>query len=266
MSKKNGKFAKKKKRSGKGLWIAVCILLVLLAVVIGMLFMFPGDESPVPATEAETSGEQMQQSTGESETEPPAAPEIENAVNLGYGIYVTDIGSYTGIYMEDGTDAVVSGVLMMVVQNNGEQDIQYSEITMNIGEEQAIFSVTTLPVGESMVLLEQNRMTWDETVDYSGILPKVEHIAYFQEPLSTLEEQLEVQIIDGAINVTNISGEDITGTIAVYYKNAAADLLYGGITYRISIEGGLPSGEIRQVMTNHASDTGSRIMFVTIAQ
>ena len=72
--------------------------------------------------------------------------------------------------------------------------------------------------------------------------------------------------MDGAVNVTNISGEDIEGNIVVYYKNAAKDLYYGGITYRITIEGGLKADEIRQVMTNHASDTGSRIMFVTIGQ
>jgi len=52
----------------------------------------------------------------------------------------------------------------------------------------------------------------------------------------------------------------------VYYKNAAQDIYYGGITYRITIEGGLKAGEIRQTMTKHASDTGSKIMFVTTSQ
>ena len=67
-----------------------------------------------------------------------------------------------------------------------------------------------------------------------------------------------------AINITNISGEDIPGTISVYYKNSAADIYYGGITCRIQIQGGLKADEICQVMTKHASDTGSRILFVTV--
>lgn len=268
MSKKKttGKFTAKKKKSGKGLITALIIAAILLAAFAALfLFQTPDKQADqIPGEPAETTGTV---SRPEVETTLPAPlTEVKNSVNLGYGIYVTDIGPYTGMYMEDGTDEIVSGVLMLVVQNNGEQDIQYAEITMDIGEEQASFSVTTLPVGESMVLLEKNRMAWDETVDYSAILPKVENIAYFQEPISTLEEQLKIQIVDGAINVTNISEEDITGTITIYYKNAAADLLYGGITYRISMEGGLTSGEIRQVMTNHASDTGSRIMFATIVQ
>jgi hypothetical protein len=50
----------------------------------------------------------------------------------------------------------------------------------------------------------------------------------------------------------------------IYYKNSASDLYYGGITYRIRIEGGLAAGEIRQAMGNHLSESGSAVMFVTI--
>jgi len=48
------------------------------------------------------------------------------------------------------------------------------------------------------------------------------------------------------------------------YKNAAADLYYGGITYRVRIEGGIKAGEIKQLMAGHFSETGSKIMFVTV--
>ena len=99
-----------------------------------------------------------------------------------------------------------------------------------------------------------------------SVLPMISNIAYFQEPLNAMEDDLKIGIVDGAINVTNISGEDIPGAITVYYKNAAADIYYGGITYRIQVQGGLKADEIRQVMTNHASDTGSKILFVTISE
>ena len=266
MSKNNGKYASKKKKSGKGLWIAVCVLLILLAAAVGMLFLLPEEETEPPASETQQIGETSQPTTAESEIETAPATEAETEVNLGYGITVTDIGKYTGMFMEDGTDEVLSNILMLVVENKGEQDIQYAQITMELGEQTARFKATTLPVGQRMVLLEQSRMQWDGTLDYSQIYPVVENIAYFQEPISLHEDKLKLGIVDGAINVTNISGEDIPGTISVYYKNAAQDIYYGGITYRITIEGGLKADEIRQVMTNHASDTGSRILFVTIAQ
>lgn len=258
--KRTGKYETKKKTSGKG-WILLVVAAAAALLLVAVLFL-QSDDKPEEAPAA-----QPTETTAATETvtEPSITVE-ENSVNLGYGIYVTDIGSYTGMYMEDGSDEILSGILMMIVKNDGDQDIQYARITMDMGETQAVFTATTIPVGESMVLLEQNKMTWDEAVDYSAILPKVETIAYFQEDPSTHPEDLKIQIIDGAINVTNISGEDIAGKITVYYKNAAEDLLYGGITYSVSIEGGLKADEIRQIMTNHASDTGSRIMFVTIAE
>ena len=107
-------------------------------------------------------------------------------------------------------------------------------------------------------------MLWNAAEAYDQVTS--ENVAFFSEEPTLQEEKLKFQIMDGAINVTNISGEDIGGNIVVYYKNAAQNLYYGGITYRITIEGGLKADEIRQVMTNHASDTGSEIMFVTIAQ
>ena len=47
------------------------------------------------------------------------------------------------------------------------------------------------------------------------------------------------------LNVPNISDEDIPGDVVVYYKHASADMLYGGITYRVTISGGIKAGESR---------------------
>lgn len=267
MSKKKtaGKFAAKKKKTNKGLVaVLVIVALLLLALAVLMLLGMPDSGSEPAETRAQTATETQAPDIAQTQPLPAAAPLEESAVNLGYGLYATDMGSYTGTYMEDGTDEIVSGVLMLVVENAGEEDIQYAEITMDFGEKQAAFDLTTLPAGAKVVLLEKNRMQWDDSMDDGTVVPMVQHVAYFQEPISTMEEKLKIGIVDGAINVTNISGEDIPGTISVYYKNAAADIYYGGITYRIQIQGGLKADEIRQVMTNHASDTGSKILFVTI--
>ena len=269
MSKKNtGKFAGKKKKSNKGLvTVLVIVLLLLVALVTVMLLSLREKEQAPVETEAAVIETQMQETEAAVQTEAPAtapAPtELQN-FDLGYGLKVTDIGGYTGMYMEDGTDEVVSGVLMLVVENTGEQDIQYAEITMDFEGQQAQFSLTTLPVGSRIVLLEKNRLQWEDSMDDGYVLPVMDNVAPFLEPMSTMEDKLKIGIVDGAINVTNISGEDIPGTISVYYKNAAADIYYGGITYRIQIKDGLKADEIRQVMTNHASDTGSQIMFVTV--
>lgn len=184
----------------------------------------------------------------------------ETSINLGSGMRITEVGKYTGIYMEDGSDELVSGLMMIAVKNEGEDAIQYAEIKMPVGDEEAFFSVSTLTPGSTAILLEQNRM---EYVNAEYTTAVAENVAVFEEPISLYEDKLKFQILDGAINVTNISGEDISGDIVIYYKNSAADVFYGGITYRVRIEGGLEKDEMKQIMANHFSKSGSTIMFVT---
>ena len=81
--------------------------------------------------------------------------------------------------------------------------------------------------------------------------------------MSIHADVLKLQGLDGALNITNISGEDITGDIVIYYKNSSSDMYYGGITYRVRLEGGLKDGEIRQIMSDHYSTSGSEVLFVT---
>lgn len=181
-------------------------------------------------------------------------------INLGTGMYITSVGKYVGVYMEDGSNEKVSDVLMITVQNKGEEAIQYAEIIMPAGKEDAYFTLSTLTPGSTMILLEQNRMNYADE-DYTTAI--AQNVVVFSEELSFCKEQVEIQILDGVINVSNISGGDIDGDIVVYYKNSAEDVFYGGITYRARIEGGLQKGEIRQIMAGHCSKNGSTIMFVT---
>lgn len=184
-------------------------------------------------------------------------------VSLPHGLVLQDIGSYTGLYMEDGSDEVLSRILMITVRNDGEKTVQYAEIMLSGETETAHFSLTTLPPGQSAVLLEQNRMAYDGGREVTQI--EVDHVALFPEEPTLQEDKLKLQPMNGMLNVTNISGEDISGDIMVYYKNASADMLYGGITYRVSIPGGLKAGETRQTPAGHLSERGSRLMFTTIS-
>lgn len=197
-----------------------------------------------------------------TELVPVITEEEDSATYLDRYLQIFDVGSYTGVYMEDGSDEVVTGVLMLVVNNYSQTDIQYAEITLPTENGDAKFTLSTLPAGESCVLLELNRMQFSGKEDPTKAV--TDNMAIFSDPLSLMEDQLELQILNGAMNVTNISGTDITGDIAIYYKNAAADLYYGGITYRVRLEGGLKADEIRQIMASHFSDTGSKVMFVTV--
>lgn len=264
MSKKKtgGKFAAKKKKTRKVLKILLVIVSLLLVALVAMLLILSNRETP----QEDTQDTEIPTSNVIEATEAeslPTTPTMDNKVNLGYGIQVIDMGSYTGMYMEDGTDEIVSGILMLVVENTGEQDIQYAEITIDFGTQQAMFNLTTLPAGAKMVLLEKNRMQWEDSWKGSTAIPMASNVAYFLEPISKMEEKLSIGTMDGTINVANISGEDIPGNIVIYYKNVAGELFYGGITYRITIEGGLKAEEIRQIMSAHFHADSSEIVMVS---
>lgn len=261
---------KSKKTSGKNTvkWVIIALeIVVLLAALLiwWALDYSEGLETPEETTQAPTG---TTAPTGTEVIPQVTVPEPvledvrDTEAYLGDGLKIINVASYTGAFVEDGSNEIVSGVLMLVVTNTGDDAIQYAEITLPTDAGDAKFTLSTLPVGESVVLLEQNRMAYTGNEDAAKAVS--DNVAFFSEPLELCQEQLKLQILNGAINVTNISGEDISGDIVIYYKNAAADLYYGGITYRIRIEGGIRAGEIKQLMASHFDQAGSKVMFITL--
>lgn len=232
----------------------------LLATLIAVVMLVPVFTACVKAPDADSN---VNSENTQNESVNNESVNDENQVaNLDKDMEVTSIGSYTGIYMEDGTDEVVSDVLMIIVKNVGDKTVQYGEITMTAGDASAKFVMSTLPAGKSVVLLEQSRLEYNKKTDYTNI--GSDNVAFFPEEPSKMEDTVKVQILDGVINVTNISDKNIDGEIIIYYKNSATDLYYGGITYRSRVTGGLAKGETRQIAGGHASKTGSALMFVQI--
>ena len=228
-------------------------ILALLMVAVLSAAMFTACKKD-PASSDVTSQPENEQ-TESSENKP-------EGISLGEELYVTGMGGYTGMYMEDGSNGIVSDVLMLMVTNNGEKTVQYAEISMPAGEEEAKFTLSTLPAGATVVLLEQSHMIYDGETEYAD--PVAQRVAFFSEEPSLMEDTFRLQVLDGVMNVTNISDADIEGEIVIYYKNKSAGIYYGGITYRSRIQGGLAAGEIRQMTGGHISQSGTEVMFVTV--
>ena len=265
------KHKKKKNNAGRIAAIMVLLLVVCAAVVVIQNRSDEGEaesgaqteQSGVEASDVVQSGfnqTDQQDDQTESGIDGETAEEA-GAFNLGYGLEITRIEKYAGVYYEAGDDRKVDGVLMIEVTNNGDDYIQYAEITLTGDSGTASFSLSTLYPGESMVVLEKDMKAYSEHITYTSA--EVSNVALFSEVPSLCEDKLQIQQLDGAINVINISEEAIDGEIVIYYKNYIDGLLHGGITYRIRISDGLEAGEIRQIMADHFSGTESRIMFVT---
>ena len=107
-------------------------------------------------------------------------------------------------------------------------------------------------------------MEYRDDVDYMSLSAKCENLALFDRELSLHEDKLKIQTLDGALNITNVSGADIQQDIVLCYKGWQNGMYYGGIAYRIKLEGGLKAGELRQVMANHFMEPGSKMVFVDL--
>ena len=182
-----------------------------------------------------------------------------------YGLKITEISSYSGEYLEDGSDSEVSNIMMITVENTSAVNIQYCEIyLLDENGEEARFALSTLPANEKVQVLEKNKRSFKKNDNF--VRADAEYVAYFQKEMSMYSDTVKISGLDGALNITNISDNDITGTVYVYYKNydSENDLFVGGITYRAKVDSGIKAGEIAQVMTSHYSPETSMLMFVDI--
>jgi len=217
-------------------------------------------ETARESTEAVTEPVTIEETEADTQSVREPIAEESSGMDIGNGLKIMRTGGYAGIYMEDGSDEIVSGIMMIILKNEAKNDLQYAEIRLQYESDAAEFKVTNLPAGESVVLLEQNRKAATAEI-LSGVT--IDTMVFFSEPVKLYEDVLKISGVDGALNVKNISDKDISGDIYVYYKNSAQDIFYGGITYRARVEGGLAAGEIKQVTTGHYSPKTCRILMVT---
>lgn len=251
MNKKEMRHEKRKKG-----WL-LCLLAVVLFIGIIWLFLQSGHQEQGMKESLNTSGDFLQDSCEEIQ---------EVSFALEDDLEIVSMGSYSGAYMEDGSDEEVSGVMMIVVANTGDRVLQYAEITLSGEAGDALFKFSTLKPGERMLVLEADRKEYSEEESSSYTEASLENAVFFSEEPQMYEEQLMIQPLNGGFNITNISENDIQGDITVYFKDGNEEMLYGGITFRGRIEGGLKAGEVKQVMSEHFSVSDTRVMFLTIVE
>lgn len=222
----------------------IAVLVILLAIVAVVAMELTGTDVPNVTEPTQTTTVPVETVVNTPAVIQPA----EDAQDLGEDLKLHSFGSYAGMYMEDGTDEVLSNIAMAILTNEGEQDLQYAQITVTYADEVCAYTVTNLPAGASVVLLEQERKALPAG---DPVSTQMENVVFFQTPMDAQSGIFEISGMDGVMNVKNISGTDIAGDIYVYYKYSAADLYYGGITFRIRIQGGLGAGQIHQSITSH---------------
>ncbi|MGN1418231.1 MAG: hypothetical protein ACI4W6_02770 [Acutalibacteraceae bacterium] len=190
----------------------------------------------------------------------------QSALSLPYelsnGCEIAEIKAYDGPFVEDGSDSEMKNVFAVVLKNTTGKHFQYVTLTLTIGGEDYHFEATTLFDNSAVTVLETSAKPFvNDKIETVSVDKSVE---FSSEP-TVHPDELEITVMDGLMNVKNISGKDIDGNIYIYYKISDGEDWLGGITYRASTNGGLKADELRQIPANHFKKETCKVVFVEYA-
>ena len=246
---KMGKNQKKKARINKRIWkLAGGFAAITLAVSLILLVLVYFDVLPIvkdkPSESFLSDAQILRQDT-----------EL-----LGQGLELQGVGRYCGVYMEDGSMDQVSDVMMIRLKNTTQQDLQLAKLSLVYEGFTAEFEITNLPAGRTVIALEKNRNPF---ADQKYLSMSLSNVVFFEENMDAAAGRYQLTGMDGALNLKNVSANDISGDIYIYYKYIAAGELYGGVTFRAKLPGGVKAGEMRQAAAEHFDPDSCLILAVT---
>lgn len=178
----------------------------------------------------------------------------------GYGLVIERIAPYSGMFVENGSNAMVENVAMLLVYNGGEFPVEYTQLTVAYGDETLVFDISALPIGEYLVVQEKNGKT----------IPAGE-ITFVG---ATIVERADMQMSEGKVQVTdngnntltikNLTGETIP-TVRVFYKYYMQneDIFVGGIAFTVRINRLNPGASITIQPAHYTSQTCRVVMVLT---
>lgn len=198
--------------------------------------------------------------------EPPTEPAVPEGVHFPYAIpgtplVIDAVNSYSGIFLEDGSDREADGIYAIILRNTASTCVEYTNITL-IREDgkQLLFSASALDANATVVVMEAGAEPFRQA-EYDACSANMAQIGWLEmsEGLIRVEED-----DSGALLVTNISGADIP-CVRLFYKFYMEDVnvYVGGITYTAKIDA-LAAGESRTVMPSHYAKGSSRIVMVKV--
>ncbi|MDO4333586.1 MAG: hypothetical protein Q4C58_13000 [Eubacteriales bacterium] len=175
---------------------------------------------------------------------------------------VNAVGSYTGNFLEDGSDEPVADVASILITNNSAQMLQVGQVTFQVNDtETATFKVTNLPAGTSALVMEQNRREYKEDDDYSYGNTAT---AYIDSP-SLESDKFDIEMENGKVRVINKTDQAYS-RVYVYYKYVQMGGAYkGGITYRTPVEN-VPANGSAEAVAGHMNPDGTLVVDVQIAE
>lgn len=170
-------------------------------------------------------------------------------------IKIQHINSYSGIFIEDGSDVEVDNVAAIQVKNTSKKALEFAQIQIYNGNKKLVFDVSSLPANSSAVIMEKNKAPLDKSITYGGTTGGYTDKL---EKASTIKYQ---KVDNNGIKVTNKSDKNIP-CVRIFYKYKSSEGYYiGGITYTAKINN-LKAGASQTIYPSHFDSDGGEIMMI----
>ena len=183
---------------------------------------------------------------------------LEQTTELSNGVCIAEVFSYTGPYVEDGSNDPCEGICAVRLYNPTSIHYQYLRFSVETSGGRAVFTATTLFSGAEMIVLAEERAPFSDSAVLSvKLLTEVP----FETAPSVHLDTLSISFSDGYINVKNLT-DDMVSDVFVYYKQTEDGRYLGGITYRTRF-GEIPAGETVQMNARNIRKDGSIVVYAT---
>lgn len=189
--------------------------------------------------------------------------EDSETVNLPYRIQGSDLviqkfDSYSGGYIEDGSDENVSDITVAELVNEGKTNIEYVRFSVRRGDEKLEFEASAIPAGATVVVQEKNRAAWKKE-SYTKCEADVAEIETFEMSGNKIKVE---ETGDQTLKVTNLTNDKIPA-VRIFYKFYMEDekVYVGGITYNAKVTD-LEGGSSVEITPSHYTKGMSKIMMV----
>ena len=195
----------------------------------------------------------------------PPRPPVTQPEDAEAKLRFTQYGRFTGLYMEDGRDEYVQGVVALYVTNTSDEYLEYANVKCDVNGQEAVFVVTGLKPNSSAWVLERNRLTINEENINDVTMTHLSDQSSFKDDNADRASDLIVKLQSGYLTAYNNSGKD-KKSVYVYYKKQFTSageyqngIYLGGITYRVLL-GDIKNGETVQAIAGHCTPQGCEVV------
>ena len=176
-----------------------------------------------------------------------------------YDLVIAKAAPYSGMYVEDGTNANVQDVAMLMVRNEGDFPVEYTQICVSYGDEELLFHISALPAGENVVVQEKNgkSIPGDKATAATALVVQ-------RASMDMSENQVQVTDNgDNTLTIRNLTDKTIP-TVRVFYKYymEEEDVFVGGISFTVRITR-LEAGASVTIQPSHYTSKTSRVVMVS---